>query len=87
MKITKTQKKYIIQALFSAIQNEESLIDAYSNVHDGSEKQPVSQSKRWIRQWNKLLEQMDVKTKVQETKPFNIIELMQEYSSKGDLHG
>jgi hypothetical protein len=66
MKITKTQRKWLIQACLAAIQNEEALIDAYSNVSDGSEKQPVSQSKKWIKKWKKIMADMGAYT---ETKP------------------
>ena len=76
MEINKTQKRHLIQALFSAIQNEESLIDAYSNVRDGSEKQPILQSKKWIRRWEKLLNHFEVKQKIVKTKPQNLVDLM-----------
>jgi hypothetical protein len=55
MVITNIQRKHLIHACFIAIQQEESFIDAYSHVHDGSEKETVSNSKKWIKRWKKLI--------------------------------
>jgi hypothetical protein len=63
MYITDTQRKHLIQACHTAIQEEEAFIDAYSNVRDGSEKEPVKHSKKWIKRWKKLIIYLETKTK------------------------
>jgi hypothetical protein len=61
MKITKVQCRHLIHACRMAIDYEESFIDAYSNVHDGSEKEPVKKGRILIRRWHKLIDQLRTK--------------------------
>jgi len=58
MEITERQRKHIISACYTAIQSEESLIDAYSHVHDGSEKEPNRWAKKWVRRWKKIISEL-----------------------------
>lgn len=44
--------------------NEKTFIDAYINVHDGSEIEPIKKSKKQIREWigmRKILEEQIIK--------------------------
>jgi len=54
--ITKAQRQSLIHACKGAIAYEESFIDAYKHVDDGSQKEPVGKAKILIRKWQKLIE-------------------------------
>ena len=59
LKIGERQRKDLIQACSTAIREEESFIDAYVDVHDGSEKEPIETAEKFIRKWKKLIVFLD----------------------------
>jgi hypothetical protein len=61
MFITNIQREHLIHACFIAIQQEKSFIDIFSHIHDGSEKEPVSNSKKWIKRYKKLINYLKTK--------------------------
>lgn len=59
MRITERERKYLVEACFAAIRHEEGFIEAYRNVDDGSEKEPVANSLKWIRRWRKIMVKLE----------------------------
>ena len=59
MQLSKKKLRMIVIGLHSGIQSEEALIDAYSNVHDGSEKAPIAKSTKFIKKWKEIIYEIE----------------------------
>ena len=71
MNLSKIQKGYLARACKSAIDGELNFMDAYSNVTDGSEKEPIKTSKLWIRRWESMIKKLG--GKIQDPEEINKI--------------
>jgi hypothetical protein len=74
IELSYNEVKYILHALIEARDYEYASLDAYRNVHDGSEKEPSSFAKRHIKKWNEIIRKLEEKQRIS-TKAISILKV------------